>query len=55
MGEFSIFLKVEQLGVDEPAFKSILVRYLDGGLVEDIPWKDHILRWVIRGAISCKR
>ena len=50
-----IFIEEGQLGVDEPAFKSILVGYPDGGLVEDLPWKDHGLRWVIRGPITCKR
>ena len=55
MGEVCIFLKGERLGVVELVFKSILIGYLDGGLVEDFPWEDHSLWRVIIGAISHKR
>ena len=43
------------MGVDETEFKMILVGYSDRSLAEDLPFKDHVLVWVIRGAISYKR
>ena len=45
----------ELMGVDELTLKSNLVVYPDGGLVEDLPWKDHGLGWVSRLAVACKR
>ena len=49
------FKKGKRLGVFELVFKSILVGYPDGGLVEDLPWGDHVLRRVSRGVIDQKR
>ena len=53
--ELFIFKESGQLGVGELAFKSVLVGYLDGDLMEDLPWNDHVLRWFSRGTIACKR
>ena len=55
MGEVCIFLKGERLSVGELVFKSILVGYPDGGLVEDLPWEDHVLWRFSRGDITHKR
>ena len=55
MGEFFIRKKGEQLGVVELVFKIILVRYPNGGLVEDFPWEYHGLWRAIIGAIAYKR
>ena len=53
--EVSIFKEGERLGVDELVLKIIFVGYLYGGFVEDLPWKDHILRCISRGPIDGKR
>ena len=55
MGKVRIFLKGGRLGVVELVFKSILVGYPDGCLVEDFPWEDHGLLRFSRGSISHKR
>ena len=55
MGEVRIFKKGERLVVVELVYKSILVGYPDGGLVEGFPSDDHGLWRVIRGAILHKR
>ena len=55
MEDVCIFKEGGHLGVDKLAFKGVLVGYLDEGLVEDLPWKDHSLRCFSRGPIDCKR
>ena len=36
------------------AIKGFLGGYPDVGTVEDLPWEDHDMRWVLRGPISWK-
>ena len=48
MSEVCIFLQGGRLDVVELVFKIVLVGYLDGGLVEDFPWEEHILWRVSR-------
>ena len=55
LSEVCVFKKGKRVGVVEIVSKGILVRYPDGGLVEDFPWEDYGLCRVIRGAVSHKR
>ena len=54
MGEICIFFKGKGLSVVELLFKSILVGYPYGGLVEDFHWEDHGLWRFSRVSISHK-
>ena len=44
----------KRLVVDDILIKGFLGGYLDVVLVEDLPWEDHVLWWVLGGPISCK-